>query len=187
MNLPRSGLAEHTHQGALGVAADDGVVDHHEPLARYDLLERVQLQADAELADGLAGLDEGAAHVGVLDQAEAEWDAGGLRVADGGWSPGVGGGDDQVRVDGVFASQDPADLHAGGVDAAACDGGVGPGQVDIFEEAALGLGVGESLAAQPGAVDGDELAGLDLTHETGADDVKGGGLRSDHPATGEPP
>ena len=45
-----------------------GVVDDDEPLAGDDVPQRVQLEPDAELPDRLAGLDEGAADVGVLDQ-----------------------------------------------------------------------------------------------------------------------
>ena len=76
MHLEGAGLAEHPHLGALGVAADDRVVDDDDPLAADHVLEGVELEADAELAQGLAGLDEGAADVGVLDEALAVGDAG---------------------------------------------------------------------------------------------------------------
>ena len=187
MHLLRPGLAEHAHQGPLGVAADDGVVDHHESFARDDLLQRVQFQPDAELSDGLAGLDERATHVGVLHQSEAERDSGGLRVSDGRGCTGVGGGDHQVGLDGVFAGEDTTDLDTGGVDAASRDGGVGAGQVDVFEQAALRGGLGETPAAQTCLVDRDEFAGLHLPDETGPHDVQGGGLGGHHPAGGEPP
>ena len=74
-------------------------------LALNDLAHRVELEADAELAQRLGGLDEGPAHVGVLDQPLAVGDAGGLGVADGGGRAGLGGGDDQVGLDGVLAGQ----------------------------------------------------------------------------------
>ena len=54
MHLGGAGLAEHADQRALGVAAHDRVVDDHQPLAADDVLERVELEPDAELADGLA-------------------------------------------------------------------------------------------------------------------------------------
>ena len=54
MHLQRAGLAQHPDQRALGVAAHDRVVDHDQPLAPDDLPQRVQLEPDAELADGLA-------------------------------------------------------------------------------------------------------------------------------------
>ena len=82
MHLERAGLAQHPHQRALGVAAHDRVVDDDQPLAADDVAQRVELEPDAELADGLRRLDEGAADVGVLHQALAVRDAGRLRVAD---------------------------------------------------------------------------------------------------------
>ena len=182
MHLGRARLAQHPHDGALGVAADDRVVDDHKALALDDVAQRVQLQPDAQLPDGLRGLDEGAPDVGVLDQALRERDAAGLRVPDRGGRPGLGRRDDQVGLDGVLAEQRAADLHAGGVHAAVRDPGVRPGQVDELEQAALRLGGGEPVALQPALVDGDHLAGLDLAHEGRTDDVQGCGLRGHDPA-----
>ena len=54
MHLERAGLAQHPHDRALGVAAHDRVVDDHEPLAPDDVAQRVELEPDAELPDGLA-------------------------------------------------------------------------------------------------------------------------------------
>jgi hypothetical protein len=68
------------------------------------------------------------------------------------------------------------------VDHAAVDRRVGTRQVDVLEEAALGLGLGEAPGAQPVLVDRDQLAGLDLAHEGGADDVEGRRLGGDDPA-----
>ena len=82
MDLRRAGLAQHPDQRALGVAPDDRVVDHDQPLAGDHVAQRVELEPDAELTDGLAGLDERAADVGVLDQPLAVRDAGLLGVAD---------------------------------------------------------------------------------------------------------
>ena len=53
-----AGFAEHTHEGALGVTANDGVVNNDKALASNHRLEWVQLQTDTELADGLRGLNE---------------------------------------------------------------------------------------------------------------------------------
>ena len=67
------------------------------------------------------------------------------------------------------------------VDVAAADDGVGPGEVDVLEDA------GPRGPAREGAValdalggDGDDLAVLDLAHELGADDVERAGLRRQH-------
>ena len=105
MDLGGAGLAQHPHQGPLGVAAHDGVVDDDESLALDDLAQGVELEADAELAQGLGGLDEGAPHVGVLHQALPVGDAGGLGVADGGRGARLGRGDDEVGFHRVLAGQ----------------------------------------------------------------------------------
>ena len=110
----------------------------------------------------------------------------GLGVADRGRGAGLRHRDDQVGLDRVLLGQPAADLDAGGVHAAAGDRGVGAGQVDVLEDAALGLGGGEALAAQAVLVDRDELARLDLADEGGADDVQRRGLAGDHPAALEP-
>ena len=61
VHLGGAGLAQHPDLGALGVAAHDRVVDDDQPLAPDHVGQRVELEPDAELADGLAGLDERAA------------------------------------------------------------------------------------------------------------------------------
>ena len=76
---------------------------------------------------------------------------------------------------------------AGRVDAAPGDRGVGAGQVDVLEQAALGRRRRRSgSAADAVLVDGDQLARLDLADEAGADDVERGGLARDDPAALEP-
>ena len=143
MDLLGAGLAQHPHQRALGVAPHDRVVDHDEPLALDHVAQGVQLEPDAELADGLAGLDEGAADVGVLHQAGAVGDAAGLGVPDGGRGAGLRDRDHQVGVSREVVGEPAADLDAHAVDALARDQGVGTGEVDELEQAALGGGLGE--------------------------------------------
>ena len=87
---------------------------------------------------------------------------------------------------GCSLGQPAADLDAGGVHAAAGDGGVRAGEVDVLEDAALGLRVGEPRGAQAVRVDREQLAGLDLADEGRADDVEGRGLARDDPAALEP-
>ena len=181
-----AGLAEHPHDGALGVAADDRVIHHHDTLAADHGFEGVELEPDAELAQRLRGLDERAAHVGVLDEAVREGDAGFLGVADRRGGAGFRHGDDDVRFLGVFAGQLAAHFHAGFVHRAARNGGVRAGEVDVFENAAGRRRLGEALRADAVLVDRDELAGFDFADEAGADGGEGGLLGGDHPAAFQP-
>ena len=123
--------------------------------------------------------------VGVLDEALAEGDAGLLGVARRGRGARLGHRDDQVGVDGELAGQLAAHLDARLVDAAAGDRGVGAGEVDVLEDAALALGLGEGVRAQAVVVDDDHLAGLDLAHHAGADGGQRGVLGGHHPAAVE--
>ena len=145
------------------------------------------LELDAELADALLGLDEGAADVVVADDAELEGNAALLRVADGGGHAGVRDRDDDVGLGRRLARELRAHLLADVVDVAAADDGVGPGEVDVLEDA------GPRRPAREGAMaldavggDGDDLAVLDLAHELGADDVERAGLRRQHVGRAEP-
>ena len=180
------GLAQHPDLGPLGVAAHDRVVDDDEALAADRVLERVELEPDAELAQRLRRLDEGPPDVGVLDEALTERDAGLLRVANSRRHARLGHADDEVGVDGVLAGQGPAHLDARLVHDPAADDGVGPGEVDVLEDAPLGLRLGEPVRAQPVLVDGDELAGLDLADDGRADRLQRGRLGGDDPAALEP-
>ncbi|MPM63467.1 hypothetical protein SDC9_110347 [bioreactor metagenome] len=182
MDLGRAGLAQHPDQRPLGVAAHDRVVDDDQALALDHVAQRVELQPDAELADGLGRLDERTSHVVVLDQALGVADAGFLGVADRGGHTGGRHRHHQVGLDRVLAGQRPADLDPGGVHRAAEDGGVGAGDVDVLEDAALPPDVGEPGRAQAVGIDRDALPRLDLADERGADDVQGTGLRRDDPA-----
>ena len=85
----------------------------------------------------------------------------------------------------VLVGEPAPDLDARRVHATAGDRGVRAGEVDVLEDAALGLRRGEPRAAQALGVDGDELAGLDLADERRPDDVEGGGLGGDDPAAVE--
>ena len=68
---------------------------------------------------------------------------------------------------------------------ASVDDTVGPGEVDVFEDATLGRGLGEARAADAVGVDGEQFARLDLTDVGRADDVEGCGLGRHHPSAVE--
>ena len=65
-------LTQHPHQGPLGVSTHDRVINHHQALAFNNLTHRVELEPNTQLAQGLGGLDEGAAHIGVFHNALGE-------------------------------------------------------------------------------------------------------------------
>ena len=83
MHFARARLPHHAHDLAAGGAAHDGIVHQHHALAFQQMPHRVQLQLHAEIADGLRGLDERAAHVVIADQRLAERHARFGRIADG--------------------------------------------------------------------------------------------------------
>ena len=70
-----------------------------ESLAADDLFERIELEPDTQLPDGLRRLDERASDVGVLRQALPVRNARLLRVADRGRDTGLRNADHQVGVD----------------------------------------------------------------------------------------
>ena len=108
MDLGGAGVAQHLHDLARRVAAHDRVVDHDQALARDHLGQRVELQAQAVLAQLLAGLDERARDVAVLDEAVVLGQPGRAREAAGGGVAGVGDGDHEVGLHRRLAPQDLA-------------------------------------------------------------------------------
>ena len=174
-------LEHHLHDLLRGRAAHDAVVDQHDAIAAHGAGVGRVLELDAELADALLGLDEGAADVVVADDAELERDAALLRIADGGGHAGIGDRDDHVGLGRRFARQLRAHLLAHVVHVAAADDGVGPREVDVLEDARPRRAPGEGpMALDAVGGDGDDFAVLDLAHELGADDVERAGLRRQH-------
>ena len=139
------------------------------------------LELDAQLADALLGLDEGAPHVVVADDAELEGNAALLGIADGRGNAGVGDRDDHVGARGGLAGELGAHLLAQIIDVAPGHDRVGPGEVDVLEDAGARRASGEgTVAFDAVGRDGHDLAVLDLAHELGADDVERAGLRCQH-------
>src|SRR5699024_5994985 len=161
-----------------GGAPDDGVVDQDHPLVPHRAGDDVQLDAHAVFPLLLVALDEGAADVFVLDEADAVGDAAGLGVAQSGVQARVGHADDHVGVHRVLLRQEAPRLHPGLVDRAALDGAVGPGKVDVFKHAHLaGLAAAVVLdAAQAVGVGHHDLAGFHVPQQGGAHGVQGAAL-----------
>ncbi len=143
VDLARARVAQHLHDLARRVAAHDRVVDDDEPLAADDLGQRVELHPQAVLAQLLAGLDEGPRDVAVLDEAVVLRQPARAREAARRRVAGVGHGDDEVGARRRrLAGEDLAHPPARGLQDVAAHARVGPGEVDVLEDA-------ERLARRP--------------------------------------
>ena len=182
--LGGASLAQQADGAGTGGAAHDGVIHQHDALALDRGGDGVQLDADAALALGLAALNEGAADIFVLDKAYAVGDAALLGVTQGGVQAGIRRADDDVGLDGMLLRQETAGLQAGLMDAGALDDGIRAGKVDVLEHAhRVGGGAAVILdAAQTVVVSDDDLTGLDVPYEFGADGVQGAALAGKGPA-----
>ena len=145
---------------------------------------RVELQLHAVLAQPLLGLDERASDVAILDQAVGERQPARPRVALRGRRAGVGHGDDDVGLGRRLGREPLAHPDARGVEADAVHPRVGPREVDELEDAerrAAALAHRLRLRdARPVVVEDRHLAGLDVAHVAGADDVERARLRRHH-------
>ena len=183
MHLGGTGIAQGRHQLAAGGAAHDRVVDHHHPLTGQHIRQGVELDADARLPHRLGGLDEGATHIAVLDQAIAEGDAAPLGIADRRRDAGIGHTDHNVGRDGGLAGQYLADAHPVAVQGLAEEATVRASEVDHLEHAEPGRLLNPAAALGRGipGSEMDDLAGLHVVVKAGTDDVQAAGLTAHHP------
>src|SRR3546814_15849239 len=82
MHFLGAGLSHHLDDLGRGGAAHDGIVHQDHPLALDIGAVGIVLQLDAEMADLVGRLDEGAADVMVADDAQLEGDAALGSIAD---------------------------------------------------------------------------------------------------------
>src|SRR5918995_999001 len=179
VDLGRAGLEQQLDQLAAGVATYDGVVHDDHPVALDHARQRVELEPDAELAHAVGRLDESPPDVAVLYETLCVRDAAPLRVADRRHHPRVGDGDDHVGLGRRLLRQDLAHPMPGACDLATVEARVGPGEVHVLEDTespARGLG---PVARQALVVYNDDLAGLHVAEEPGADDVQAARLAGD--------
>ena len=87
------------------------------------------------MADLIGRLDKGAADIMVADDAELERDTRFLRIAERRRHPRIRHRHDDIGVDMAFAGEFAADALAGFVDADPLDDAVGPGEIDVLEDA----------------------------------------------------
>ena len=95
----------------------------------------VQLDAHGVLPLLLSRLDECAADVLVLDEADAVGNPAGAAVADGGIQPGIRHADDHIRLNRMVKREEAARPDARLVDAAAVNDGIGPREINELEDA----------------------------------------------------
>lgn len=182
MDLCGPGLPQQPHDAGGGSTPDDGVVDDDYPLAPYYGGNGVELDTHLVLPVFLAGGDEGAGDVLVLDEAGAVGDAGLPGIADGGIDAGVGHADHDVGLDRMLQGQEGSCTEPSLVDAGTVDHRVRPGKVDKLKhtQAALGLAAVGPYAPQAGLVGDDDFAGFHIPEEVGADGVQSAALRGEH-------
>ena len=75
MHFFGAGATHHAHNLAAGGAAHNGIVYQNHTLAFQQMPHRVELELDAEIANGLRRFYERAAHVMIADQRLFIWDA----------------------------------------------------------------------------------------------------------------
>ncbi len=183
VHLGSARIAQHLHQLLRGVAAYDAVVDDHQALARDHIRERIQLQADAQLAHLLRGLDERAAHIAVLHDAIGVFDTALRREAKGRGHTGVGHTQHQIGLDRCLARQDASRVAAGLVHALPVDHTIGPREVHVFEDArGRRSGAHRLFAAQAVLGEAHDLARVHIAHVFGTHDIQPARLGADHPA-----
>src|SRR6476620_8807921 len=186
VDLRGAGVAQHADDLAGGVAADDRVVDDDQALAGDYLRQRVELQPQAVFAQLLAGLDEGPGDVAVLDQTVVPRQPGSAREPGGSGVARVRHRDHQVGLDRRLAPEDLAHPPARLLQDLALQAAVGAGEVDVLKDAAgAAVGLHHLAGLQPALGQADHLAGVDLAHQFGADDVEGAALGGDDEAVTE--
>src|SRR5690625_2207461 len=145
------------------------------------------LEADAEVTDLLAGLDEGAADIVIADDAEIEGKPGFFREAKGRRYTRVGHWNDEICRRQALARQFAPDCLARFIHGGARDYRVRARKVDVLEDAeARWPRFLDPDRTRLVPVQHDQLAGFHIAYEIGSYDVEGTGLRSEQPGLPEP-
>ena len=182
MDFLRSGFPQEADDALAGGAADDGVVNENHPLVPDGLRDDVQLDADGGFPHVLAGGNEAAADVFVLQEAHAVGNAAFLGVAQGGVDAGVRHADDHVRFHRVFLCEEVAGAEPGLMNRHALDDGVGPGKIDILKHAQGALLSAQAPVGNHAFLAEDhDFPGIDIPDELRPHGVQGTRLRGNHP------
>ncbi len=182
MHLGGAGGAQHLDELLRRVAAHDGVVDDHQALAADDRRQGVELQANAQLAHGLRGLDERAAHVAVFHDAIRIRDAAFKRKPHSRRNAAVGHAKHQIGLGRRLAGQNAAHVAARLVHRLAVHDGVGAGEIHVLEDAAGAFTCGNALLGRNAILgEAHDLARLNVAHVFGAHNVQTARFAGNHP------
>ena len=86
----------------------------------------------------------------------------------------------------MFACEDAPGFNTGHLNTAARDGGIRSSEINVFEEAAFGVGFSKSFRAHPLVINDDDFARFNLADERRTDDVERRGFTRQHPTALEP-
>ena len=184
MNLFSPGFPQYPNNMGHRGAADDAVVHHYQPLPLNYFGQRVQLLADAQVAQPLFRLNKGAAYIAVLNQPIAVGNARLPGVAHGRRRRGVRNTHYQIGDNGMFPGQLRPHFPAGCIDQHPIQHAVRAGKVDMLENAhrpPLGGAVIDG-GTEAVAVNDHRLSGLDVPRIFRAQMIQGAAFRGDNPA-----
>src|ERR1700733_9330185 len=188
VHLGRARLACQLDDLRRGGAAHDRIVHQQHRLAAELQVDGVELAAHRLLALLLAGHDEGAADVAILDEALAVLNAEALRQLQGTGAAGVRDGDDDVDVVDRALAQDlvrqaVTHAHAGAVHRDVVDLGIGAREIHVLEDARRVPRGGDALlGVQPALfVDEHRLPGRHVAHQAERQAVERHALGGEHP------
>ena len=118
----------------------------------------------------------------VADQAHAKRNLRFQGIADGGGNAGIRNGNDDVRIDGMFARQETPEHFPTFVDGAAENDAIRPRKIDMLENALLVLFFGREMDGFDARLgDAQHFAGLDFADVLRVEQIEGAGFRGDQP------
>jgi len=123
----------------------------------------------------------------VADERHLEGDAGFERVTQGGAVATIRDRDNDIGSNGKFASEFAAHVDSNLIDIAVGNGAVGPGEIDVFENAkGATLLFGEGLVAvETVLIDHENFARKEVTDKFGVNEVESAGFAGEHPGVVE--
>src|SRR5581483_8854731 len=133
MNFARPRLSYDANDLGAGCPSNNGIIDQDDSLSFQQAADRVELQLHAEIAQGLAWLDEGTPHVMVPDEGHLHGDAGFLGEAGGGGYARVRDRNHQVRLHWMLPGQLPAQKFTAGLHGPTEDHTVRTRKIDMLK------------------------------------------------------